>query len=118
MGFNVLTATNGNEALALFLPHREEIVGVLLDLTMPQLDGTATFTELRRIKPGIRVLLMSGFNEQDAVSQFAGKGLAGFIQKPFKPETLQARLRAMFEAEPDNQLPLLLDPPVASVGQK
>ncbi len=115
MGFHVLLASNGEEALEIFLPHRDEIVGVLLDLTMPQLDGTATFAELRRIKPDIRVLLMSGFNEQDAVNRFAGKGLAGFIQKPFKPETLQARLRAIFEVEPDNQLSLLLDPPVAQV---
>ncbi len=100
MGFHVLLAGNGNEALEIFFPHRDEIVGVLLDLTMPQLDGTATFTELRRIKPEIRVLLMSGFNEQDAVNRFAGKGLAGFIQKPFKPETLQTKLRAIFENAP------------------
>ncbi len=108
MGFHVLMASNGAEALEIFLPHRDEIVGVLLDLTMPQLDGTATFTELRRIKPDIRVLLMSGFNEQDAVNRFAGKGLAGFIQKPFKADTLQAKLRAMFETALDNQLSLSL----------
>ncbi len=111
MGFHVLLASNGHEALEIFFPQRDEIVGVLLDLTMPQLDGTATFTELRRIKPDIRVLLMSGFNEQDAVNRFAGKGLAGFIQKPFKAETLQAKLRAIFETALDNQLNLLLDPP-------
>jgi DNA-binding NtrC family response regulator len=99
MGFHVLLATNGNEALDIFFPHRDEIVGVLLDLTMPQLDGTATFTELRRIKPEIRVLLMSGFNEQDAVNRFAGKGLAGFLQKPFKADALQTKLRAIFEAQ-------------------
>jgi PAS domain S-box-containing protein len=112
MGFHVLLASNGHEALEIFLPHRDEIVGVLLDLTMPQLDGTATFTELRRIKPEIRVLLMSGFNEQDAVNRFAGKGLAGFIQKPFKPETLQAKLRSILEATPGNAPNLSLDPPV------
>jgi two-component system cell cycle sensor histidine kinase/response regulator CckA len=110
MGFHILQATNGHEAVEIFHSHRDEIVGVLLDLTMPQLDGTATFTELRRIKPDIRVLLMSGFNEQDAVNRFAGKGLAGFIQKPFKTETLQAKLRAIFETALESQLNLLLDP--------
>jgi nitrogen-specific signal transduction histidine kinase/CheY-like chemotaxis protein len=110
MGFHILQAANGHEAVEIFLSHHGEIVGVLLDLTMPQLDGTATFSELRRIKPDIRVLLMSGFNEQDAVNRFAGKGLAGFIQKPFKAETLQAKLRAIFETALDNQLNLLLDP--------
>ncbi len=111
MGFEVLLASNGQEALEIFLPRRTEIVGVLLDLTMPRLDGTATFTELRRLQPAIRVLLMSGFNEQDAVNRFAGKGLAGFLQKPFKPETLQARLRAIFESDPESPANLSLDPP-------
>jgi PAS domain S-box-containing protein len=111
LGFHVLTASNGCEALEVFFPHRDEIVGVLLDLTMPQLDGAATFTELRRMKPDIRVILMSGFNEQDAINRFAGKGLAGFVQKPFKAETLQAKLRAIFETESDTQLSLSLDPP-------
>jgi DNA-binding NtrC family response regulator len=71
---------------------------VLLDLTMPKLDGTATFTELRRMDPKVRVVLMSGFNEQDAINRFAGKGLAGFVQKPFKFETLCAKLEAVFQA--------------------
>ncbi len=99
VGFDVLLASNGHEALEIF--HREGagIVGVLLDLTMPQLDGNATFTELRRLDPEVRVLLMSGFNEQDAVHRFAGKGLAGFIQKPFKPETLYHKLQSIFADE-------------------
>ena len=91
-------ARNGREAVTLFREDPARFVAVLLDLTMPEMDGTATFTELRRIRPEISVVLMSGFNEQDAVSRFAGKGLAGFLQKPFKPEALQARLRAMLEA--------------------
>jgi DNA-binding response OmpR family regulator len=99
MGFTVRLATNGHEALDVFHAYREEIVGVLLDLTMPQLDGAATFTELRRIDPKTRVLLMSGFTEQDAVLRFAGLGLAGFIQKPFTPEMLQTKLRAIFSAD-------------------
>jgi DNA-binding NtrC family response regulator len=63
------------------------------------LDGNATFTELRRLDPDVRVLLMSGFNEQDAIHRFAGKGLAGFVQKPFKIETLNEKLQAIFASE-------------------
>ncbi len=85
MGFIVRLTKSGSETLDVFLDYRHEIVGVLLDFTMPQLDGAATFTELRRINPDIRVLLMSG--------------LAGFIQKPFKPETLQTKLQAIFETK-------------------
>ena len=103
IGFDVLLARDGLEALELF--HREgpKITGVLLDLTMPNLDGNATFTELRRLDPDVRVLLMSGFNEQDAVHRFAGKGLAGFIQKPFKTETLYEKLQAIFAGDEDSK---------------
>jgi len=59
-----------------------------MDLTMPHLDGRQTFTELRRIKLDVRVVLMSGFEEHQAVSQFNGKGLASFLQKPFSFERL------------------------------
>ncbi|EDY20647.1 multi-sensor hybrid histidine kinase [Chthoniobacter flavus Ellin428] len=103
VGFDVLQAANGHQALEIFHREEEKIVGVLLDLTMPLLDGNATFTELRRCDPDVRVLLMSGFNEQDAVHRFAGKGLAGFIQKPFKPETLYSKLQSIFENEPSRE---------------
>jgi two-component system cell cycle sensor histidine kinase/response regulator CckA len=62
---------------------------------MPHMDGEEAFRELRRINPNVRVLLMSGYNEQDAIARFVGKGLAGFIQKPFNLEELQERLRAL-----------------------
>ncbi len=66
-----------------------------MDLTMPHLDGEETFRELRRIEPNVRVLLMSGYNEQDAIARFVGKGLAGFIQKPFNIEDLKNSLRSI-----------------------
>ena len=62
---------------------------------MPELDGTATFAALRDLRADVRVLLMSGFNEQEAISRFAGKGLAGFLQKPFKSEDLRRKLSAI-----------------------
>lgn len=97
LGFRVLLARDGLHALELFRARRAEIVCVLLDLTMPELDGEETFRELRRIQPEVRVLLMSGYNEQDALARFVGKGLAGFIQKPFDVQTLQTRVFALLE---------------------
>ena len=99
IGFEVLVAKDGVEALEIFHRESARIVGVLLDLTMPVLDGNAAFTELRRLDSEVRVLLMSGFNEQDAVHRFAGKGLAGFIQKPFKPETLYEKMQGILAQE-------------------
>ncbi len=94
-GFEAITARSGQEALGIYATRGAEITAVLLDLTMPHLDGAATFTELRRLAPAVKVLLMSGFNEQEAVNRFAGKGLAGFVQKPFKPEALREKLQGV-----------------------
>ncbi len=94
VGFDVITASDGREALELFRADPSRIALVLLDLTMPHLDGAATFRELRRIQPGVRAILMSGYNEQTVTAQFAGKGIAGFIQKPFRVSQLRDAVQA------------------------
>ncbi|MDJ0974077.1 MAG: response regulator [Planctomycetota bacterium] len=92
-GFDVLTADDGAQGVKAFKQHQDEIVLVLLDMTMPRMDGEAAFRELRQLKPDVRAILMSGYNAQDATSRFAGKGLAGFIQKPFRPQDLIQKIR-------------------------
>ena len=94
-GYEVTLAVNGREAVEKFREARSDYAAVLLDLTMPQMDGTEAFAELRRIKPEIKVVLMSGFNEQDAISRFAGKGLAAFVQKPFTPDELRTAFQKL-----------------------
>jgi PAS domain S-box-containing protein len=91
-GFDVITANDGRECLARFHEEKPRIVAILMDLTMPLMDGVDAFRELRKVDPDVPVLLMSGYNEQDAVMRFAGKGLAGFVQKPFTVEVLRERL--------------------------
>ena len=98
LGFDVLTAGNGREALEIFNPKKDEIACVILDLTMPRMDGEETFRELRRIKPDVRVVLSSGYNEQEVTQKFIGKGLAGFIQKPYRMAELGRKLREVIEA--------------------
>jgi two-component system cell cycle sensor histidine kinase/response regulator CckA len=95
VGFTVLTAMDGRDAVAQFERDRDRIRLVVLDLTMPQLDGEACFRALRQLKPDVKVLLTSGFNEQEAINAFAGKGLAGFVQKPFTSEELLAKVRSI-----------------------
>jgi len=97
MGFEVLTARDGSEALDVYRQHHSEIVGLLLALPMPQLDGEEAFRELRRIDPGVKVLLCSGYSEQEATQRFVGKGLSGFIQKPFTFGELKAKFREVLE---------------------
>jgi len=90
-GFDVVLATDGREAVDKLAGGK--FTAVILDLTMPRLDGVETFREMRKAVPDLKVLLMSGFNEQEAVSRFTGKGLASFIQKPFGPEALMEKIR-------------------------
>lgn len=97
LGFTVLTAGDGREGLEVFRTRADEIQGVLLDVTMPYMDGEETFRELRRLKSDVRVILSSGYNEQSATHRFAGKGLAGFIQKPYRIQELVDVLRRALE---------------------
>ncbi|MFA6149275.1 MAG: PocR ligand-binding domain-containing protein [bacterium] len=83
LGFTVLTAANGMQAVELYRERGKEIGLVLMDLTMPHLDGGEAFSELRRLNPEVRVVLASGYSHEDVVSRFAGKGLAGVLQKPY-----------------------------------
>jgi len=93
VGYKVLVAADGNQAIDLFRRHSEEISCVLLDLTMPRTSGEATFEQLRLIRGDVRVILSSGYNEEEVTGRFAGKGLSGFIQKPYRSATLHAKLR-------------------------
>jgi len=98
LGFRVMTAADGREALDLFrrteLEQRERIACVFLDLTMPHMDGQETFQELRRLRHDVPVILASGFSEQDVTRKFAGKGLTGFVPKPYRMKDLSVQLRA------------------------
>jgi len=91
-GFKVDLAPNGLIAVEKMQANSDRYRLVLLDLTMPHMDGEATFSALRNIRPDLPVLLMSGFNENDALSRFGGKGLAGFLQKPFDLANLRQKL--------------------------
>ena len=93
LGHQVVTADSGARGLQLLKEQPEAIDLVILDLTMPHLDGESCFRELRRMKPGVKVILSSGYNEQEIVSRFAGKGLAGFVQKPYTSEELLTKIR-------------------------
>jgi nitrogen-specific signal transduction histidine kinase len=93
LGFNVLTAMDGREALEVFKQKQDSFYCVILDLTMPHMDGEQAFRELRQINPNVKVIMSSGYNEQEIDQRFAGKGLAGFIQKPYKMSVLKEAIQ-------------------------
>lgn len=92
LGFSVVVARDGVEGLQRFRDSGPFAL-VLLDLTMPRLDGENTLRALHEADPELPVMLMSGFNEQMTVERFVGRGLAGFLPKPFTVQLLARRVR-------------------------
>jgi PAS domain S-box-containing protein len=103
-GFRVITATDGREAMEIYQQENGNIDLVLLDMTMPRMNGQETYREMRRINPSVRVLLSSGYNEREATESFAGKGLAGFIQKPYKPLDLVHAVQSILNADIEEKI--------------
>ena len=64
---------------------------------MPSMDGEEAFREIHTVDPALPVILSSGCDEQDAVQRFVGKGLAGFLQKPYQLSSLRQKLREVLE---------------------
>jgi DNA-binding NtrC family response regulator len=91
-GFRVRQAVDGRHGAEVFREHASEIVVVILDMTMPEMNGEETFREIRRIRADVPVILTSGYNEIEATRRFTAKGLAGFLQKPFTPKELSQKL--------------------------
>jgi PAS domain S-box-containing protein len=92
-GYRTMLANDGQEALDAYRTRPQEFAVVLLDLTMPVMGGEETLRQLQAVNPRVKVLLSSGYNEVEAVQRFAGKGLAGFVQKPYTAATLAEKVK-------------------------
>jgi two-component system, cell cycle sensor histidine kinase and response regulator CckA len=92
-GYNVLTATNGREALDLFKKERSQISLVILDLIMPEMGGTECLKELLKIDPQVRILVASGYSADASVKETIQMGAKGFVTKPFRFKELLRQVR-------------------------
>jgi PAS domain S-box-containing protein len=88
MGYDVLTAENGEAAIERFKESQSEIRVVLLDLIMPAMDGEECFHVLKRIDPDVNVIISSGYSRDIAVKELQDEGVAGFIKKPYRSREL------------------------------
>ena len=86
--YQVLTAADGAEALAVFAQHSGTIRCVITDMTMPFLDGPTTIRALRRLSPDLRIIAMSGLASNDKMAEAAELGISAFLEKPYTAETL------------------------------
>ncbi len=93
LGYDTLAAVDGAEAVEVFREHADSISAVVLDLTMPRMDGIAAFDEMLRLRPDVKVIMSSGYSRQEAVEKFGNKGVAGFLEKPFHLAALSQELK-------------------------
>jgi CheY-like chemotaxis protein len=96
--YRVITAKDGLECLSIYKKLGNEVDLIILDFTMPIMDGADVFTELRLINPQVPVMLSSGFTEQQKLRWMLAKGLRGFIPKPYTQQKLLLQLRSTLDA--------------------
>ena len=97
LGYKVLTAGNGREAIETYEKNKEKIDIVLLDMIMPDMSGGDTYDKLKEINPDIKVLLASGYSMNGTASEIMDRGCSAFIQKPFKIKELSQKLREILD---------------------
>jgi two-component system cell cycle sensor histidine kinase/response regulator CckA len=92
LGFSVLTAKNGKEALDVYKNNQYDIDFVVLDMIMPNMGAADTYVELQSINPAIKVLLSSGYGVDQQTNELLNRGCKGFIQKPFNMKSLSEKI--------------------------
>ena len=89
LGFKVLVAENGSDAVARFRKHRDQIRAVILDFAMPGMNGVEALSEIRRENPSIPAVMISGYSERQAMARLEGQALTHFLHKPFELKDFQ-----------------------------
>ncbi len=97
IGYRVMTAASGEEAMAIFQNEKDRIDLVILDMIMPGINGSELFDRLKALKPEIRTLLSSGYSLDGLAAQILERGCNGFIQKPFRLDTLSQKVREVLD---------------------
>jgi CheY-like chemotaxis protein len=99
MGYRVLLAKNGKEAVELYSRHEGDVDLVVLDMVMPDMGGSEVYDKLKEISPETKVLLSSGYSINGKASEILERGCNGFIQKPFNIKELSGKLREILDGK-------------------
>jgi len=97
LGYNVLEAKGGAEAIEIFRKNKDKIDMVILDMIMPDRGGGETFYRMKEINPNVKVLLSSGYSIEGQASEILERGCDGFIQKPFNIMRLSQGIRGILD---------------------
>ena len=100
MGYNVLIARCGEEAIEVYKKNGQEIDLVLLDMAMPSMGGSETYDSLKEVNPDVKVLLTSGYSIDGQATEILERGCDGFIEKPFTINELSQKLKGILEKVP------------------
>jgi len=103
LGYQVIEASSGQEALALYETHRDAVGLVILDMVMPGMDGGETFDRLQAIDPDVNVLLISGYGLNGKAEKISDQGCRGFIQKPFTIIQLSEKIKSILAESPSGK---------------
>jgi nitrogen-specific signal transduction histidine kinase len=98
LGYKILVAPGGTEAIKIFNTHRDQVKLVILDMIMPDMSGGETFNRLKAIKPDAKILLCSGYSLNGRASKIMKQGCNGFIQKPFNLKQISRKIREILDA--------------------
>jgi two-component system cell cycle sensor histidine kinase/response regulator CckA len=96
-GYNVLVARTGRDALRIVAEHRGPIDLVATDVVMPEMSGSQLVEKVLKARPGIRVLFMSGYTDDEVMRRGVIDGATAFLQKPFTPDMLANKVRAVLD---------------------
>jgi YesN/AraC family two-component response regulator len=99
LGFSVIEATNGKEALELYQKNDADITLVVTDVGMPVMNGYELFRELKKLRPELPIIISSGFGDVDVTSKIACDDIAGLIGKPYSFDKLREVLKGVVEGE-------------------
>jgi two-component system cell cycle sensor histidine kinase/response regulator CckA len=97
MGYNVLVAHNGREAVDIYSGKKDEIDLIVQDMIMPGMSGEDTFFALKKINPAVKVILSSGYMINKQIEDIMGQGCCAFIQKPFRMEDFSELIRKVLD---------------------
>jgi two-component system cell cycle sensor histidine kinase/response regulator CckA len=98
LGYLVLTAGDGDEAVRIYEEHKANVDLIILDMIMPHKGGPEAYEDLKRIQPDVKVLLTSGFEQQKVVAEgMCEEGAAGFVEKPYRLSDLSKLIRRAIE---------------------
>jgi CheY-like chemotaxis protein len=99
MGWQVVPARDGREALEVFQANPGQFALVLLDLTMPDIDGEEVYRRLKQVRPEVPVLMSSGYTAQEIGEPVADGGVDGFLQKPYTFAELATQVKALIQRD-------------------